>query len=128
MIWYSIFSEEQLISPTKNSNVKNELEKAKIVFLLPHQLKYLQNKSIDLAINISSFGEMKKNQIEEYYKVIDRVTKKYFFTKQWKVSTNPFDKIKITENDYPTFQNWEMIFSRTSQVQTDFFESLYKIN
>jgi putative sugar O-methyltransferase len=107
--------------------VKEDIENSSIVFLLPHQLKLLPDKMFDLAINISSFGEMNREQIERYFAEIDRVTAGAFYTKQWKESSNPFDKMNLKEGDYPVNAEWRQVYSRTCAVQTQFFESLYVI-
>ena len=108
-------------------SVQAEMVQSSIVFLLPHQLLLLPNKYIDLSINISSFGEMKLNQIKAYFLEIDRVTKNCFYSKQWKVSQNAFDDVVILEDDYVTPPSWNKIYSRTTAVQPLFFESIYSI-
>ena len=81
----------------------------------------------DLALNISSFGEMTKDQIDYYFGEVDRVTRGHFYMKQWIQSRNPFDGLVLTENDYPVRPNWQKLFSRTCAIQSDFFESLYRV-
>lgn len=108
--------------------VREEIENASIVFLLPHQAKMLPKKCIDLFINISSLHEMKQEQINEYFKLIDRLTKNLFYSKQWLLSKNSFDGIVIKKDDYPVPSNWQMIYNRKPKVQVHFFESMYKID
>jgi putative sugar O-methyltransferase len=106
--------------------VAEEMQKASIVFLLPHQLELLPDKHIDLSMNISSFGEMHQAQINSYFRTLERLTRGYFYMKQWKVSQNAFDALSLTEKSYPVPAAWRQVYTRTSAVQTAFFESLYQ--
>jgi len=110
------------------SDVEKEFSDADIAFLLPYQADLLPEKSVDLFINISSLHEMKMDQIHAYFKLIDRLTKGYFYTKQWWVSRNPADGIAITHQDYPVPQNWRQLYLREAKVQTYFFEAMYAID
>lgn len=96
-------------------------------FLLPHQAEMLPEGLFDLCINISSLHEMKRDQIQAYFQMIDRLTSGYFYTKQWKVSLNPVDKLTILETEYPVPQRWQTVYHRTPPVQRRFFEAMYKI-
>jgi putative sugar O-methyltransferase len=108
-------------------DVAEEMEEASIVFLLPHQLKKLPADRFDLVINISSFGEMTRDQIDEYFDQIDRITHGHLYTKQWQISKNPFDKLVIKVSDYPVKPVWTRIFLRPCAVQPEFFEALYRV-
>ncbi len=107
--------------------IEQEFYDADIVFLLPHQARMLPEKCIDLFINISSLHEMQMQQIQEYFRLIDRLTKGYFYSKQWFVSDNPVDGIVIKKDDYPVPRNWQELYSRPAKVQVNFFEAMYRI-
>jgi hypothetical protein len=107
--------------------VRDEFEKADIIFLTPNQLELLPDKSVDLFINISSFHEMRMDQIKYYFGEIDRLTRKYFYFKQWKETTIPFENERVTEADYPISENWRLINRQQCKVQTYFFEALYEL-
>jgi putative sugar O-methyltransferase len=108
-------------------DVKSEMEQCAVVFLLPHQLNLLCDQRFDLTINISSFGEMRKQMIERYFDEVERLTRGVFYTKQWKISKNPFDGLELTERDYPVRKSWELLFQRDARVQAEFFEAAYRI-
>ncbi len=110
------------------SDVENELNEADIAFLLPHQAEMLPEKSVDLFINISSLHEMKMDQIHAYFKLIEKLTKGLFYTKQWWVSHNAADGITITPKDYPVPTHWKKLYLREAKVQTYFFEAMYYLN
>lgn len=107
--------------------IEQEFYDADIIFLLPHQAVMLPEKCLDLFINISSLHEMHMQQINEYFKLIDKLTKGYFYSKQWRVARNPKDEIIITRTDYPIPKNWEELYSRQAKVQVRFFEAMYRI-
>ena len=106
--------------------VREEMEGADIVCLLPQQLALLPDAHFDLSLNISSFGEMQIEQINSYFEQLARLTKHHFYMKQWKVSQNAFDHLSLTEQNYPVSPNWTKMYSRTCQVQSAFFEALYR--
>jgi putative sugar O-methyltransferase len=107
--------------------VAAELEAADIAFLLPRQLELLPDRSADLFVNISSLHEMRPDQIAYYFGQIDRLTRGWFYTKQWKESRNPADGLVIREDDYPVPAHWRRVYSRPCAVQTYFFEALYEV-
>ena len=107
--------------------VRDEFSEAAIIFLTPNQLELLPDKSIDLFVNISSFHEMRMDQIKYYFSEIDRLTRRYFYFKQWKETTIPFENETITEADYPIRENWRLINRQQCKVQTYFFEALYEL-
>lgn len=106
-------------------DVRKEMEQSSIVCLLPHQLELIPDAHFDLALNISSFGEMRQEQIDAYMQMLERLTRGYFYMKQWKVSRNAFDRTQLTEKDYSVSARWSVLYSRPCAVQTDFFEALY---
>jgi putative sugar O-methyltransferase len=109
------------------SEIKSDFESADIAFLLPTQLELLPSQSADLFINISSFQEMRADQIQYYFSEAGRLTKGYFYFKEWKCWHNRIDNITVDEGDYPVRKTWSRIFWRECPVQTEFFEALFKI-
>jgi putative sugar O-methyltransferase len=127
----SVFRDKKIFSFRpfdRFSDVEKEFNDADIVFLLPHQAELLPAKSVDLFINISSLHEMKTDQIHSYFKLIDKLTRQFFYSKQWWVSHNPADGITITPNDYPVPQNWKLLYLREAKVQIYFFEAMYALD
>ena len=108
-------------------DIRDEFEQSSIAFLLPHQFQKLPSNYVDHCFSISSFGEMTQSQIARYFDEIDRVTHGTFFTKQWQVSLNPFDKLELEKSDYPIKSGWREVYQRPCAIQTAFFEALYRI-
>ena len=109
------------------AEVQKEFTEADIIFLLPTQLDLLPPKCADLFINISSFHEMRPDQIEYYFGKVDELTDKYLYFKEWKDTTIPFENIRLTEESYPIRKQWSRVYWRECKVQTHFFEALLKI-
>jgi hypothetical protein len=61
-----------------------------------------------------------------YFKLIDKLTKGYFYSKQWFVSENSLDGIVINKNEHPVPRNWQELYLRPAKVQVYFFEALYR--
>jgi putative sugar O-methyltransferase len=111
---------------TAFSEIETEFERARLCFLLPHQVELLPSKSVDLFINISSFHEMRPEQLRYYFHQVDRLAGGYVYLKQWKRTTIPFDEITLEQKDYPIPASWKPVFARECAVQTRFFEALYQ--
>jgi len=126
----NIFSERKIFGfrPFEDfESVRSEFEAAEIIFLMPNQLELLPDKSVDLFLNISSLHEMRMDQIRYYFEQIERLTRKYFYFKQWKETTIPFENETITEADYPVGSDWTLVNRQQCEVQAKFFEALYEL-
>ncbi len=131
--WYlsKVFSNEKIFTYRKfNSfkSIKKQFESSKIRFLMADQIRLLPKKYVNLVLNISSLHEMRRNQIKNYLNEINRVSKGYFYTKQWYRSFTS-DNSHIKQEEYPVPKNWILLFSRYPHpIQRWFFDTLYKIN
>ena len=109
------------------SEIKKEYENSDICFFTPNQINLLPEKQFDIMLNISSLHEMTFEQIQNYFALIGRYCKGYFFTKQWTYCTNVKDNLTLTYKDYPVPESWERIYFRKSPLQSRCFEAIYKI-
>jgi putative sugar O-methyltransferase len=109
------------------AEVAAELADAKLAFLLPHQLALLPSLEADLFVNISSLHEMRIEQVEEWFRLIDQHTSGCFYTKQWVRSVNVFDDLVIRREDYPVPEHWVTLVDREVQAPPDFFEAVYRV-
>lgn len=108
-------------------SVKDQMDNASVVFLLPHQLEMLPDDHFNLAVSISNLGEMTKSQIARYTRLIGRVTKGHVYNKQWNSSINPFDDQVIESGEYPVLEGWREVYTRYCATNPDFFESLHEV-
>ena len=63
------------------------------------------------------------DQIRYYFSEIERVTRRYFYFKQWKETTVPFENVVVREADYPVGKDWSLILSQQCKVQQRFAKS-----
>lgn len=108
-------------------NVREEFENSSLIFLTPNQIDLLPNKSIDLTLNISSLHEMRMVQIRHFFREIERLTRRYFYFKQWKKTTVPREGEIICEADYPIGPRWKLLKRQQCEIQHKFFERLYEL-
>ncbi|MBW2343962.1 MAG: putative sugar O-methyltransferase [Deltaproteobacteria bacterium] len=82
-----LFPDAKILMPHEDKT--NDFDYYDFVFFTPKQIGIIEDNSIDLAINISSFQEMTHRQIGEYFELIQRCCKNnsYFF------SSNRVEKI-----------------------------------
>lgn len=109
---------------TNFRKIEREFINARIKFLMPHQIKYLPKDYFDIMINISSLHEMRRDQISNYIKQEDRLTRGFVYLKLWKKSKAK-DNNFIREEEYQIPLGWRKIFYRTHPIQNLFFEALY---
>lgn len=107
--------------------VEQELAVCDMAFLTPNQLDLLPDLVADLFLNVSSLHEMRRDQIDHYFRLVDRHTAGWFYTKQWLRSVNPLDDLVISRDDYPVPDRWTPVFDRVHPVQVEFFEALYSV-
>lgn len=112
---------------TDFARVRSEFESSRIAFLLPQQMDLLPDGSVDLFLNISSFHEMRIEQIRCYFGILRRLVRKYAYLKQWRESVIPVENVTIRESDYPIPADWRRIYWRPCAVQEHFFEALFEV-
>jgi len=108
------------------SEVKALVEESDIAFFSANQISLLPSQSIDLSICISNLHEMTLDQIQHYLNEIDRLTKGYFYTKQWMKSITKSNGFTIRRDEYPFKDTWSTIFNKRHDIQSWFFEALFK--
>lgn len=112
---------------TDPESVAGELQSAELAFLTPNQLDLLPALGVDLFVNISSLHEMRPDQIAHYFSGVDRHCAGHFYSKQRKHSVNVNDGVIIDQADYPVYDRWRTVYSRTHPLQVRFFEALYDL-
>ena len=124
----NVFAERKIFgfrSFSDFESVRSEFYDADILFLTPNQLESLPPGSADLTICVSSFQEMRMDQIGYYFSEIDRLTSRFFYFREKREARLPDDNELIRESDYPVAESWELLHRRTCKAQPDLFEALY---
>ena len=90
----NLFPKAKILMPHEAKS--NKFDHYKFVFLTPKQIHMIEDNSVDLAINTNSFQEIRHDQIEDYYQLIQRCGKNdsYFFT------SNRVEKIPCSPDSY----------------------------
>ncbi len=107
------------------SQIENELTNADVAFFTPNQLALLPDDYIDTFVSISSLGEMSLAQIDNFKRLIGRVTRGLVYFKQWRQSENAFDNIIIKKEDYELSEPWHLVMDRTDDIQESFQEMAF---
>lgn len=107
-------------------DVRDEVEAARIRFFTANQIEKLPADTFQIMINISSFHEMTREQIDLYFREIDRLCRGRLYTKQWKKSITRVNGFTIAEREYPLPETWRTVFQRRHPIQRWFFEALYE--
>ena len=126
----SVFPEKRVFKFrefTDFGEVAEEFERADIVFVLSTQITLLPGGIADLILNVSSLHEMRPDQISFYFEQFDKLLRDggHMYTKQWRSTEVLFERVSLTEIDYPVPSHWKTVFSRQAPVQTKFYEALY---
>lgn len=108
------------------SEISDEFRNSDIAFLMPSQALLLPDKCIDLAVAINCFQEIPKNLIDSYFDMIDRLANK-FYLKAYATPPNPSADSFYCFHEYPIKQNWEKVFSRSSDFPKLYNECFYNI-
>jgi putative sugar O-methyltransferase len=107
------------------AEVASEFERARLAFLLPHQLALLPAGHFDLFLTISTLHEMRPEQIANYLRLVDEKCAGAFYLKQWRSWRNPTDDVIVARDRYVMPPRWSLAFDRTPLLPREFFEALY---
>ena len=98
--------------------------------MLPNLLwSYVEDNDPEGNLNrlVEPLHEMRMDQIQYFFGEIERLTRNYFYFKQWKETTVPIENETITESDYPIGKDWTLIMRQQCKVQAKFFEAIYSL-
>lgn len=115
-----------------NSRVQNKIfvpskalaEMGRFIFRLPYEMESVPEKHFDLIVNISSFDEMPRQEVDKYFKVIDAKLKGKLYLKGYQ--NNP-----ITGWDYrllPYKSHWKQIYCSVDPTNERFIEQIFSVN
>jgi putative sugar O-methyltransferase len=93
-------------------------------FHLPLQMDKVEDKAFDLFINVSSFDEMPKGEVDKYFAFIDRTLKGHLYLKGYQY--NPASGWTYTKFPYP--KHWKRVWSRVDPTNPLFIEQVFSVN
>ncbi len=127
-----VLAETEVVPYATTRNVKKfsraDLLKTKVWPLGAHQIESIENGSVDAFVNIYSFAEMPKASIDNYFSHVDRLTRGVFYSKQRVLEVNKYDNVSIGKNDYPIKPHWKLLYTTTSSLYDNFYETAYAVN
>jgi putative sugar O-methyltransferase len=106
------------------------LETSGLWFLGSQDLARIEDRAIDIVVNIASFQEMTKEQVASYLTIIDhKATGGHLYTRNlWKGSTHGHQSGEIGEfSDYQFPSHWKKLYLRDSRLSNDFFEAAFNL-
>ena len=102
-----------------------------IVFIFPHQLKYIDRKYFDLTLSISALHEMERDVIKFYMDNVNRISKSLYFT-VWKETLIPFSlkgtRLFADRKSYFIKDNWKEISSKRNFFPNNIIQKAYLVD
>jgi putative sugar O-methyltransferase len=108
------------------SDVEQEIERADIVFLVPHQIELIPDHSIDISATVSSLHEMSVEQANNYLSQMGRIVKSFIHSKQYYKYLNPHDNITFEHADYVAPQGFDRLLLRDDRLNPVFFVDTFE--
>lgn len=108
---------------------RDRLGAADLTFLGAHDLDRVEDGAIDIMINIASFQEMSASQVDQYCRVIDRVTHGLLYTQQlWNADTHGYGVGEVSGwSAYPWPAHWQAATSRNATWSDLYFEAVFDL-
>ena len=104
-----------------NITMKKEIDKNDVIFIFPHQMKFLEKKYFDISIMIGVTLEMEPKDVKKYMHYVN-ILSKTLYMKVFKYSGLPFSFYKVykynNKKDYFINEKWKEIFCDLG-VETD---------
>lgn len=106
------------------SDVKEEYDRADLVFLTPDQMRMIPDHSIDLFLAIDCLHEMKRESVKFFIDQAQRLSSLFYF-KCWVDTVVPFDNIHYPFHEYPIPPSWLKIFEGPCFIPSEFSHAFY---
>jgi putative sugar O-methyltransferase len=91
-----------------------------------HMLPRIEDKAVDVFLNVFSFQEMPNAYVSCYFDDADRLTKGYFYVQQASVRNYADGFVRSGDDHYPFLAHWQKMFVRPCAHVPDYFEALYR--
>lgn len=130
--WYiqSLFPDEKIFKFRHFDHfdeIAEELSECRFAFFASSQLEKFPENYFGLFINVCSLMEMRIDTINYFFRQIDRVTRGFFYTKQWLIQNNRQDNIVIERDDYPVPPSWKRRMEGIDPINQRLFEEVWEI-
>ena len=105
--------------------IEAELAGKRFAFFTPDQTRHFPAKSVDVTINICSLMEMTPAQIAYFLARIPEVTRKAFYSRQWKNWRNPVDGNAVVKTDFAV-PGWRATYDADDDVHPELFAQIWE--
>lgn len=109
------------------TSVEEEFLSSDVVFLSAHQIKFIPSEYFDLSINILSIMEMSRRSQTFYHNEIARVTRGYFYSKQYLRQENNDDIQVTTRDSYSYPGEFSLIDFRLDPAFSRVYQELWRV-
>ena len=124
-----------LFNYKNEKSLMDEINNNDISFIFPHQMKDIQNKSIDLTLAIDCIHEMDKKTIKNYFHQINKFSNLFYFS-VWKKTIVPYsgiftktsNQLDYYSNDYPIPDNWKKTFEEDLIFPSNYISAGFELN
>jgi hypothetical protein len=96
-------------------------------FCATQDLARVEPGAIDVLVNIASFQEMTREQVQAYLQITDRVARGAVLEERWKRPPGFEGRVIAGYEDYAFPPGWESCFLREALFSDEFFETGYTI-
>lgn len=101
---------------------------ARLRFVRPAEAHRLDDNSADLVVSVSSLQEMRRDQVDVYLELFDRIAAGgIVYLKQWERWTNAADAVTLAFDEYPIPARWQAAFREGAPVQTNFRHAAWRV-
>lgn len=130
--WYikNLFPDEKIFCFRhfdRYEDIEEEISNCKFAFFASSQLGKMPPKYFDIFINVCSLMEMRIDTINYFFREIDRVTQRFFYTKQWLLQNNREDNVVIAKEDYPVPANWTNRMESIDPINQRLFQQIWEV-
>jgi putative sugar O-methyltransferase len=106
--------------------IANELSEADAAFFTPNQLRLFPDGYFDVAVSISTFPELTREQVDVFLSLMQRTASSYIFLKQWYRWRNDKDGTDLTVDSYQLDPEWVRVTYETDPLVPMFFNAIWK--
>jgi putative sugar O-methyltransferase len=98
---------------------------SEIAFLTPNQLELFPERHFDLMLSISTFPEMRAEQVDHYFQLFSRLAGSHIFIKQWINWLNPKDLSHVVNESYRLPPGWACTLDERDPTMPLFFNKAW---
>jgi len=108
------------------AEIRDELGECRFAFFTANQIEKLPPDSLDLFINMNSLMEMQIDQILNFLRHIDRLSKVAFLSRQRQNWVNRLDHRTVSKDTFSMPERWRLILDKVDDIHPDYFNQLWR--